>query len=211
LRSWCGCQEVKLLSELGEEAGQKITELEALCKKLREDTQKLREEKTKLEWMVESRDELIIELSISMDTTAWMRMLTMRMRMRMMMMEEMPLHPLLMCHPCPCATCCCPEVIIVEEEDLIEMVLEQEVPEAHEVILADAEPELPQPWLYTMLMRDYEESPSRMMDDSHELDDPIEADYDVDEWFPEDGSNDRDWVIESSLKFRIKNKSLGVV
>jgi hypothetical protein len=29
-------------------------------------------------------------------------------------------------------------------------------------------------------MRDYEESPSRMMDDLHELDDPTEADYDVD-------------------------------
>jgi hypothetical protein len=43
------------------------------------------------------------------------------------------------------------------------------------------------------------------------LDDPIEADYDVDEWYPEDGSNDWDWVIESSLKFRIKNKSLEVI
>jgi hypothetical protein len=39
-------------------------------------------------------------------------------------------------------------------------------------------------------MRDYEESPSRMMNDLHELDDPTEADYDVDEWYPEDGSND---------------------
>jgi hypothetical protein len=29
-----------------------------------------------------------------------------------------------------------------------------------------------------------------MMDDPHELDDPTEADYDVDEWFLEDGSND---------------------
>jgi hypothetical protein len=38
-------------------------------------------------------------------------------------------------------------------------------------------------------MRDYEERPSRMMDD---LDDPTEAGYDVDEWFLEDGSNDQD-------------------
>jgi hypothetical protein len=30
------------------------------------------------------------------------------------------------------------------------------------------------------------------MDDLHELDDPTEADYDVDEWYPEDGSSDRD-------------------
>jgi hypothetical protein len=33
-------------------------------------------------------------------------------------------------------------------------------------------------------MREYEESPLRMMDDPHELDDPTEADYDVDEWYP---------------------------
>jgi hypothetical protein len=40
-------------------------------------------------------------------------------------------------------------------------------------------------------MRDYEESPSRIMDDPHELGDPAKADYDVDEWYPEDGSIDR--------------------
>jgi hypothetical protein len=54
---------------------------------------------------------------------------------------------------------------------------------AHEVFLADAEPELLQPCFYNFLLRDYEESPSRMMDDLHELDDPTEADYDVDEWY----------------------------
>jgi hypothetical protein len=49
-----------------------------------------------------------------------------------------------------------------------------------------------------MIMRDYEVSPLRMVDGPHELDDLDdlddlnEADYDVDEWFPEDGSNDRD-------------------
>jgi hypothetical protein len=35
----------------------------------------------------------------------------------------------------------------------------------------------------------------RMMNGLHELDDlddPTEVDYVVDEWFPEDGSNDRD-------------------
>jgi hypothetical protein len=47
-------------------------------------------------------------------------------------------------------------------------------------------------------MRDYEESLSRMMNGPHELDalddldDPTEADCGVDEWFLEDGSNDRD-------------------
>jgi hypothetical protein len=44
--------EVKLLGEHGEEASSKITELEALCKKLREDAQKLREEKAKLEGII---------------------------------------------------------------------------------------------------------------------------------------------------------------
>jgi hypothetical protein len=56
-----------------------------------------------------------------------------------------------------------------------------------------------------MIVRDYEESPSRMMDDPHELDDldnlddPIEADYDMDEWFLEDGSNDQDSIVESKF------------
>jgi hypothetical protein len=73
----------------------------------------------------------------------------------------------------------------------MEMVPEQEASEAHEVILEDAEAELPQPQFYNVLVRDYEESASRM-DDPHELDDPTEADYDVEEWYLEDGSYDRD-------------------
>jgi hypothetical protein len=78
------------------------------------------------------------------------------------------------------------------------MVHEQEAPVAHEVILADVEPEPPQPLLFNMIMRDYEESQLRMangpheLDDLDDLDDPTEADYDVDEWFLEDGSNDWD-------------------
>jgi hypothetical protein len=40
-------------------------------------------------------------------------------------------------------------------------------------------------------MRDYEESPSRMIDDLDDLDGSTETDYDVDEWYPVDGSNDR--------------------
>jgi hypothetical protein len=54
--------EVNLLGEHEEESSQKITKLEALCKRLREDTQKLREEKTTLEGMIQSRDELILEM-----------------------------------------------------------------------------------------------------------------------------------------------------
>jgi hypothetical protein len=55
-------KEVKLLEEHEEESSQKIAELEALYKKLREDTQRLEEEKVTLEGMVESRDELLMEI-----------------------------------------------------------------------------------------------------------------------------------------------------
>jgi hypothetical protein len=99
--------------------------------------------------------------------------------------------------PAPVSPVVAPEEIIKEEAP-VEMVPRQEALEAHEVILADAEPELPQPCLFSMIMRDYEESPSNTVNGLHEqddlddLDDPTEADYDVDEWFPEDGSNDQD-------------------
>jgi predicted nuclease with TOPRIM domain len=56
-------KEVNLLGEHEEESSQKITELEALCKRLREDTQRLREEKTTLEGMIQSCDELILEMA----------------------------------------------------------------------------------------------------------------------------------------------------
>jgi hypothetical protein len=56
-------KEVNLLGEHEEESSQKITELEALCKRLREDAQKLDEEKTTLEGMIQSRNELIMEMA----------------------------------------------------------------------------------------------------------------------------------------------------
>jgi hypothetical protein len=63
----------------------------------------------------------------------------------------------------------------------------------HEAILADAEPEMPQLCRYHALMRDYEQNPLKMEDDFDDLDDdPNEGRSDMDEWFPEDGSNDRD-------------------
>jgi hypothetical protein len=64
--------------------------------------------------------------------------------------------PLLLCHLVPAPPGAAPEVIIIDEEDTVEMVPEQEAPEAHNVILAEAEPKPPQPRLYTVLMRDYE-------------------------------------------------------
>jgi chromosome segregation ATPase len=56
-------KEVNLLGEHEEESSQMITELEALCKRLREDAQKLREEKTTLEGMIQPCDELILEMA----------------------------------------------------------------------------------------------------------------------------------------------------
>jgi hypothetical protein len=182
-------KELKLLGEHGEEASQKITELKALCNKLSEDTQKLREEKAKLEGMVESHDELIMNVA---DKYGYNRN------------DEdtndeddddrgaATAPPATVPPPVPVPLAVAPEVIIVDEEEPMEMVPEQEAPEAHEVIMADAEPELPQPHLFNILVRDYEESPPRLMDDLDDLDDPTEADYDVNEWFLEDGSNDRD-------------------
>jgi hypothetical protein len=59
-------KEVKLLGEHEVESSQKITELEALCMKLREDTQRLEEEKATLEGLVESRDQLLMEITREM-------------------------------------------------------------------------------------------------------------------------------------------------
>jgi hypothetical protein len=56
-------KEVKLLGEHEEESIQKITKLEAMCKKFWEDTQKLKEENATLEGMVESCDKLITEIA----------------------------------------------------------------------------------------------------------------------------------------------------
>jgi hypothetical protein len=54
---------VNLLGEHEEESNQKIIELEALCKRLREDAQKLKEEKATLEGMIQSCDELVMEMA----------------------------------------------------------------------------------------------------------------------------------------------------
>jgi hypothetical protein len=56
-------KDVNQLGEHEEESSQRITELEALRKRLREDAQKLREEKTTLEGMIQSHEELILEMA----------------------------------------------------------------------------------------------------------------------------------------------------
>jgi hypothetical protein len=44
-------------------SSQKITKLEVVCKRLREDAQRLRKERTTLEGMIHSRDELIMKMA----------------------------------------------------------------------------------------------------------------------------------------------------
>jgi hypothetical protein len=56
-------KEVNLLEEHEEESSMKITELEVVCKRLREDAQRLREERTTLEGMIQSHDELILNMA----------------------------------------------------------------------------------------------------------------------------------------------------
>jgi hypothetical protein len=155
-------KEVNLLGEHEEESSQKITELEALCKRLREDAQRLREEKTTPEGMIQSHNELILEMA-----------------------EEHGLNRMgengndeddddegnVVAPPAPAPAAVLEEII--EEEDPVE------------------------------------NGPQEMddLDDLGDLDeDPNEGCSDVEEWFPQDGRNDRDWVIESktlSLGLRI--------
>jgi hypothetical protein len=77
-----------------------------------------------------------------------------------------------------------PAVVPVEinEEGPMEAIPEQEALMPLEVILADAEPKVPQVRLNHALLGDYEENPLRLEDDFDDLDDdPNEGRYDVDE------------------------------
>jgi hypothetical protein len=143
-------KEVNLLGEHEEESSQKVTELEAVCKRLREDAERLREERTTLEGMIQSYDELLLEMA-----------------------EEYGLNHMgendddedendddegnAIAPPAPAPTAV-PEEII-EEEDPVE------------------------------------NGPQELddLDDLGDLDEgPNEGCSDMDGWFPQDGSNDRD-------------------
>jgi hypothetical protein len=157
-------KEVKLLEEHEEKSSQKITELEALWKKLREDTQRLEEEKATLEGMVESRDELLLEITREARLD------------HMGENEDDEVHaddgdaaaPLAAVLPPPAPPTTAPEEI--NEEGPMEVIPEQKALVPLEVILADAKPKMPQLRLYHALMRDYEEDPLRMEDDFDHLD-----------------------------------------
>jgi hypothetical protein len=89
------------------------------------------------------------------------------------------------------------------------MIPEQEALVLHEVILADTELEMPQPHLYHELMRDYEESPPRMMDDLDDLDDDqMKAALTWMSGFPKMGVMIEIESSSLSLRFRFKDKFL---
>jgi vacuolar-type H+-ATPase subunit I/STV1 len=139
-------KEVNLLGEHEEESSQKITELEALCKRLREDAQKLREEKTTLEGMIQSHDELILEMDEEYGLN--------RMRENDNDEDEDDDNEGNAIAPPALAPAAVPEEIT--EEDPVE-------------------------------------NGPQELDDLGDLDeDPNEGRFDVEEWFPQDGSNDRD-------------------
>jgi hypothetical protein len=174
-------KEVKLLGEHEEESSQKITELEALCKKLREDTQRLEEEKATLDEMVESRDELLMEIATETGLD----------HMGEDEDEEEEEHaddggdavaPPATAPPPPVPPAAKPEEI--NEEGPMEAIPKQEALMPHEVIMVEAKPKVPQLRLYHALMRDYEENPVRLEDDFDDLDDYLNE--------SDDGSNDRD-------------------
>jgi hypothetical protein len=155
-------KELNLLWAYEEESSQKITELEALCKSLREDAQKIREEKTTLEGMVQSHDELILEMA-----------------------EEYGLNHM------------------GENDDD-----EDEDDDDEGKVIA---PPAPAPAAVPEEIGEEEdpmENGPQELDDLVDLgaleEDPSECRSDIDEWFPQDGSNDRDWVIKS------KSLSLGL-
>jgi hypothetical protein len=166
-------KEVKLLGEHEEESSQKITELEALCKKLREDTQRLEEEKVTLEEMVESHNELLMEIIREMgldrigededDEVEEEDVVDKRDATAPPATAPPP--------PVPPATMC----EEIDEEGPMEAIPEQEALMPHEVIPTDAEPVMPQLRLYHAL--DYEENPLRLEDDSDDLNDDPSKDH----------------------------------
>jgi hypothetical protein len=162
-------KEVKLLGEHEEELSQKIMELETMCRKLREDTQRLEEEKATLEGMIESHDELLLEIARETGLHCMGEHDEDEEEEEDADDGEDAAAPPTTAPPPPTPPAATPEKI--DDEGPMEMIPEQEAPVPHEVILADAEPEMPPLRLYHALMRGYEENPLRMEDDFDDLDD----------------------------------------
>jgi hypothetical protein len=159
-------KEVKLLGE-HEESSRKITELESLCKKLRDDTQRLEEEEATLKEMVESRDELLMEIARE---TGLDRMGEDEDEEEEDTDDEGDAVAPPAAAPPPLA----PLAVVPEEINEggpMEAIPEHKDPMLHKVTMTEAESEIPQLCLYHALMRDYEENPLRLEDDFDDLDD----------------------------------------
>jgi DnaJ-domain-containing protein 1 len=125
---------------------------------LRDDTQRLEEEKATLEGMVESHDELLMDIAREMGLD------------RMGEDEEEEEEdaddggdaaaPPAAAPPPPAPPATMPEEI--NEEGPLEAIPKQGVPMPREFVMAEAEPEIPHLRLYSALMRDYEENPHRL-------------------------------------------------
>jgi hypothetical protein len=131
-------REVKLLGEHEEESSQKIIELEALCKKLKEDTQRLEEENATLEGMVESHDELVMEIARETGLDRMGEDNEDEEEDEDADDGEDAAAPPVAASPPPAPPVAAPEEI--NDEGPVEMIPEQEAPMPLEVILADAEP-----------------------------------------------------------------------
>jgi hypothetical protein len=104
---------------------------------LREDTQRLEEEKATLEEVVESHDELLMEIARESRLDRMGEDAEDEEEDEDADDGENAAAPPIVVPPTAV-----PEEV-VEEEDPVEMVAEQEAPLAHEVILADVDPEMP--------------------------------------------------------------------
>jgi hypothetical protein len=151
-------KEVKLLGEHGEELSRKITKLE--------------EEKATLEEMVESHDELLMEIARE---TGLDRMGEDDEEEEEDTDDEGDVTAPPAAAPPPLAS---PAVIPEEihKEGPMEAIPEQEDLMPQEVTMTEAESETPQLRLYHALMRDYEEKPLRLENDFDDLDDYLDGD-----------------------------------
>jgi hypothetical protein len=145
--------------------------LEALCQRLRDDTQRLEQEKATLEEMVKSRDELLMEIARE---TGLDRMDEDDEEEEDTDDEGDAAAPPAAVPPPPAPPAVIPEEI--HEEGPMEAIPEQEDLMPHEVATAEVESETPQHHLYHALMRDYEEDPLRLEDDFEDLDDYPDGD-----------------------------------
>jgi hypothetical protein len=153
-------KEIRRFSDQGVEASQRIVELEPLYKLHEETIAKMKQENTSMELRIQFHNELIGKIVAKMGLDK--------------MGEDDneddddegdAVEDTAIAAPRDVTS----KVVAEEEEDLEMLILEQESPEALEIILLDEEPEPLQPHPFIELMGEHEESPSRENDDLDEM------------------------------------------